>query len=105
MGRGGASRPGPTPGVYIRFAMPEHCQGLTLEDGTKYSCPPGGTVEVEDPAHIAAILRSGNYQAGHIGRAKMQMGFWSVRGKERVCECGFRAFAWQDRCPRCGRGL
>jgi|ERR1035437_2558932 hypothetical protein len=84
------------------FSMPKACSGLTMEDGTRYTAPMGGTVTIERDDHIAAVKRSANYTQEHFGRGGLRLTFDQTPGP--VCECGFALFPWQSVCPKCGSG-
>ena len=85
-----------------RFALPPSCTGLNMEDGTRYNRNRRtGMVEVDNPDHIAAIKRSGNYTLGHMGQGGVR--FNAPDMPLTLCDgCAFSLWPWQTRCPRCG---
>lgn len=84
-----------------RVALPPGCDGLNMQDGTRYTAPQsGGTVTVADH-HARAITRqSRGGDAGLVdGRFKGFLG--TKRG--RWCSACARIWnAWSRECPRCG---
>ena len=78
------------------------CQGLDMPDGSRYEAR-NGKVDIDNPAHVRQALRSGNGDLGAI--AVPVTGFGAVARGERRCGCGFTAFRWQHRCPKCGVDL
>jgi len=82
----------------MRVRVPDNCLGLDAAGGRRYDAR-HGIVDV-DPIDVPAISRS---YAGQIGLIVQSVSFASAPG--RTCACGFSAFAWQEKCPRCGRKL
>ena len=86
-----------------RFTMAPGCTGVTMEDGTRYTCKPGGSIEVERPDHVAAIRRSRNYTLGHMGRGGVRVGFAGSPLPDNLCPaCGHNMWPWSRVCGRCG---
>lgn len=78
--------------------VPTGCVGLNMEDGTHYDANRAGHIEVDDPGHVAAMLRNSD---GFVTTAK----FSAVRALGAHCsDCGFEGFKFQlsAPCPRCG---
>jgi hypothetical protein len=83
-----------------RVNLPPGCEGLNMQDGTRYSGKSGGTVTVED-RHAAAVTKLSTGGDGGLvdGRFK---GFLGTK-KGRWCGPCRRVWnAWSHSCPRCG---
>jgi hypothetical protein len=89
--------------MVVRVNLPPGCDGLNMEDGTRYSAPQsGGTVTVADH-HARAIDKlstggnAGLVSASFRGHLGTKRGQW--------CEACARIWnAWNDTCPKCGAG-
>lgn len=84
-----------------RVNLPPGCDGLNMEDGTRYTAPQsGGTVTVAD-RHAKAVSHLSNAGDGGLvdGRFK---GFLGTK-KGRWCSGCIRVWnAWNTICPKCG---
>lgn len=81
-----------------RVVVPDNCLGLDLANGRSYDAR-HGVVDVapEDMAQLPGSI------AGQYGF--LHQGVTFTRAAGRTCACGFSAFDWQSRCPRCGRRI
>lgn len=85
----------------VRVNLPPGCDGLNMEDGTRYTRNRRGTVEVAD-RHAAAVNKQVGGEGGLIGGAGGFRGFLGTR-RGRWCAACRRVWnAWSLSCPRCG---
>lgn len=85
------------------FRVPPGCEGLKLEDGSRYEAGRDGRIVVDRPDHAAAIERVGRTGGGHIHRVRVGS---PTRTPYTECvPCRFRGYAWQSTCPKCGQPL
>jgi len=91
--------------LMARFRVPDRCTGLNMQDGREYKRNARGYVEVRDPDHVAAIRRSWPAQHGLIHEVEEVPGFRTNDPPNDCPTCGFSAWSWQRRCPRCGGDL
>ena len=84
-----------------RVTLPPGCDGLNMQDGTRYSGRSGGAVTVADE-HAAAITRlTTGGDAGLVdGRFK---GFLGTKAGRWCTECRRLWNAWSRTCPKCAR--
>jgi hypothetical protein len=79
--------------------LPPGCEGLNLQDGTRYSARKGGAVTVSDE-HAAAVARfSGGDAAILDGRFRA---FGGTRNGRWCQPCRRLWNAWNDACVKCG---
>ena len=80
-----------------RLRLASECYGIDGVDGRKYNRDRKGFVDVPDSV------------ARHMRGTELVVVEGSVRrpsgAPEKVCGCGFVAYAWQTDCPRCGSDL
>lgn len=80
------------------FRVPPGCTGLSFSDGTRYEAR-GGRVVVDNPTHARQVRKAD--PGDRISAAT----YTPTAAPSRDCVCGFIAFRWQRRCPRCHRPL
>lgn len=82
-----------------RVNLPPGCEGLNMQDGTRYTGKAGGTVTVAD-RHASAVTRlSTGGDAGLVdGRFK---GFLGTKRGRWCGPCRRTWNAWSVTCPRC----
>jgi hypothetical protein len=79
--------------------LPDGCQGLDMQDGTKYTAPrQGGTVDME-PQHARAINRGWYGQSGTM-RGGPQFSF-ATKGGRTCPACSRRWHTWTLLCHAC----
>lgn len=84
----------------MQVRLPAGCEGLNLEDGTRYTARKGGTVTVSDE-HAAAVQA---YSGGDAAILNGQFRMFGGTKTGRWCPaCRFLAQAWSKTCPRCER--
>ena len=80
------------------YRVPPGCEGLKLEDGTRYAAGRDGRIVVDRPDHARAIERVGHAGGGHIHRVMVGA---PARTPSKTCTvCRFVAYAWQANCPK-----
>lgn len=85
------------------YRVPPGCEGLRLEDGTRYAATRDGRIVVDREDHARAIERVGHNGGGHIHRVMVGA---PVRTPSKECTgCRFVGYAWQSTCPKCGGTL
>lgn len=82
-----------------KFRVPDACVGFEMADGTKYDAV-DGVVEVSD-VHAEAVRRS-HTKRDFMGGGLIMEGYRYVGATGWDCRCGFSAFNFTMRCPRCG---
>lgn len=84
------------------FRLPKGARHLKMYDGTVYRSTgdyrQGRTITVDDPAHAKKIAAMGNVEGTVHGVPVSGAG---LRGRD-CPSCGFAAWRWQIRCPKCG---
>ena len=84
----------------VRVTLPPGCEGFNMQDGTRYSAKPGGTVNVAE-RHARAVDKQIGGDAG-LAYAGGFRGFLGTK-KGRWCATCARVWnAWSQECPRCG---
>lgn len=84
----------------VRVNLPPGCDGLNMQDGTRYTRNRRGSIEVSEN-HAAAVER----QIGGEGGLAYAAGFRGFLGtrRGRWCTACTRLWnAWSHECPRCG---
>lgn len=83
----------------VRVNLPPGCEGINMEDGTRYTGKPGQQVTVSE-GHARAINRQIGGDAG-LAYAGFR-GFVGTK-KGRWCAACARVWnAWSHTCPKCG---
>jgi hypothetical protein len=83
----------------VRVNLPPGCEGLNMQDGTKYTARPGQHIDVAE-RHASAIenLSTG----GDAGLVSAKGGHTFGTKKERECpQCGWLWNVWTTVCHRC----
>jgi hypothetical protein len=86
--------------VSVRVNLPPGCDGLNMEDGTRYTRNSRGSVEVSD-RHATAVQK----QVGGEGGLAFAGGFRGFLGTKRgrwCVACARLWNVWSHECPRCG---
>lgn len=84
----------------MKITMPPGCEGFNMEDGTRYSGKPGGTVEVSD-RHAKAVDRQIGGDGG-LAYAGGYRGFVGTKTGRWCAPCRRIWNAWSHTCPKCG---
>lgn len=80
------------------FSVPKDCKGFDFADGSRANAR-NGKITVDD-AHADAYRKDGNW--AYIGSSGYLPPTVSADKNNDCTKCGFAAWWWSSRCPKCG---
>jgi hypothetical protein len=89
----------------VRYRVdPRAVKVVEMKDGTQYPVSRAGLVHVDRSDHVRE-MEKGASRFHDFGAASVERLALTGFGAGKTCLCGFNAWPWQRKCPKCGASL